>query len=88
MRVALLRPSPISFKALTPNQKRHLIWLVLTIVVLMLLGLGLAERVRALGAADYFLKPVNESQLVDAIRAAIGHPTLPIVPSDNPRPKQ
>jgi len=49
---------------------------------------GNAERVRALGAADYFLKPVNESQLVDAIRAAIGHPTLPIVPSDNPRPKQ
>jgi FixJ family two-component response regulator len=49
---------------------------------------GNAERVRALGAADYFLKPVNESQLMDAIRAAIGNPTLPIVPSDNPRPKQ
>jgi FixJ family two-component response regulator len=32
---------------------------------------GNAERVRALGAADYLLKPVNESQLVDAIRAAI-----------------
>jgi FixJ family two-component response regulator len=32
---------------------------------------GNAERVRALGAAAYFLKPVNESELLTAIRAAI-----------------
>ena len=32
---------------------------------------GNAQRVRALGALDYFLKPVNESQLLAAIRAAI-----------------
>jgi FixJ family two-component response regulator len=49
---------------------------------------GNAERVRALGAMDYFLKPVNESQLVDAIRAAIDRRAPTIVPSDNPRPKQ
>jgi len=35
---------------------------------------GNAERVRALGAVDYFLKPVNESQLIEAIRSAIDHP--------------
>ena len=49
---------------------------------------GNAERARALGAADYFLKPVNESQLVEAIRLAIDHPAPTIVLSDNPRPKQ
>jgi FixJ family two-component response regulator len=32
---------------------------------------GNAQRVRALGALDYFLKPVNELKLVEAIRAAI-----------------
>jgi FixJ family two-component response regulator len=32
---------------------------------------GNAERVRALGALGYFLKPVNESQLLAAIRDAI-----------------
>ena len=32
---------------------------------------GNAERVRASGACGYFLKPVNESQLLAAIRAAI-----------------
>jgi FixJ family two-component response regulator len=32
---------------------------------------GNAERVRALGATAYFLKPVNESHLLTAIRAAI-----------------
>jgi FixJ family two-component response regulator len=32
---------------------------------------GNAERVRALGASAYFLKPVGESQLLTAIRAAI-----------------
>jgi FixJ family two-component response regulator len=50
--------------------------------------LGNAERVHALGAVNYFLKPVNESQLVDAIRAVIEHPAPMIVPSDDPRPKQ
>jgi len=35
---------------------------------------GNAERVRALGASGYFLKPVNELQLLAAIRAAIDHP--------------
>jgi FixJ family two-component response regulator len=34
---------------------------------------GNARRVRALGALDYFLKPVNELKLVEAIRAAISH---------------
>jgi FixJ family two-component response regulator len=32
---------------------------------------GNAERVRALGAVDYFLKPVNETQLLAAIRLII-----------------
>jgi FixJ family two-component response regulator len=48
---------------------------------------GNAERARALGAVDYFLKPVNESQLVDAIRAAINHPAPAIVPSNSHRLK-
>jgi FixJ family two-component response regulator len=30
-----------------------------------------ARRVRALGALDYFLKPVNDHQLLEAIRRAI-----------------
>jgi FixJ family two-component response regulator len=34
---------------------------------------GNAERVRDLGALDYFLKPVNETKLVEAVRAAITH---------------
>lgn len=34
---------------------------------------GNAQRVRALGAMDYFLKPVNELQLLEAIRAAVTH---------------
>jgi FixJ family two-component response regulator len=34
---------------------------------------GNAQRVRALGGLNYFLKPVNESQLLAAIRAAIDH---------------
>ena len=33
---------------------------------------GNAERVRALGALDYLLKPLNESQLLAAIRKVIG----------------
>lgn len=35
---------------------------------------GNAERVRALGASAYFLKPVNENQLLEAVRAAMEHP--------------
>ncbi len=35
---------------------------------------GNAERVRALGGLNYFLKPVNESQLLEAIRDALAHP--------------
>jgi FixJ family two-component response regulator len=35
---------------------------------------GNAERVRALGAVDYFLKPVNETQLLHAICVALGDP--------------
>lgn len=34
---------------------------------------GNAQRVRALGGLDYFLKPVNERQLVAAIRGALMH---------------
>jgi FixJ family two-component response regulator len=48
---------------------------------------GNAERVRALGAIDYFLKPVNESQLIEAIHTAVDQPA-PTMPSDSPRPKQ
>jgi FixJ family two-component response regulator len=49
---------------------------------------GNADRVRALGAVDYFLKPINQSQLVDAIRAVVDHPAPTIVHSDDPQPKQ
>ena len=35
---------------------------------------GNAERVRDLGGQAYFLKPVNETQLLQAIHAAIDHP--------------
>ena len=36
---------------------------------------GNADRARVLGAVGYFLKPVNESQLLAAVRAAIDrHP--------------
>jgi DNA-binding response OmpR family regulator len=41
---------------------------------------GNAERVRALGGVDYFLKPVNETQLLAAIRAVIGSPRI-VTPS-------
>jgi FixJ family two-component response regulator len=34
---------------------------------------GNAERVRALGGLGYFLKPVKETPLLDAIRAVIEH---------------
>jgi FixJ family two-component response regulator len=49
---------------------------------------GNAERVRARGAVDYFLKPVNESQLVDAIRAAVDQPAPTIPLSNKSRPNQ
>ena len=35
---------------------------------------GNSERARALGALNYFLKPVNESELLGAIRSVISHP--------------
>jgi len=35
------------------------------------------ERVKALGGLDYFLKPINEAQLLNAIRAAVKLPTEP-----------
>ena len=38
---------------------------------------GNAERVLALGCAGYFLKPVNESQLLAAVRAAVDHKPSP-----------
>ena len=62
-------PDPNGFEILERVAARHLPVLVIT-------GHdqpGNAERVRALGAVDYFLKPVNEDQLLDAIRAAITH---------------
>ena len=34
---------------------------------------GNAERVRALGAVDYLLKPVNDQTLLDAINLALAH---------------
>jgi FixJ family two-component response regulator len=34
---------------------------------------GNAERVRSLGGLNYFLKPVNEAQLLAAIHDALGH---------------
>jgi hypothetical protein len=43
--ISMLRPSPISLKNFTPSQKRRLIGLVLTTIVLTFLGLGLIEGV-------------------------------------------
>ena len=43
---------------------------------------GNAQRVRALGALDYFLKPVNETQLLEAVRAAVDHPAKTDRPSE------
>lgn len=42
---------------------------------------GSAERVRALGGLNYFLKPVNELQLVEAVHAAIDRPSRTAVSS-------
>jgi hypothetical protein len=41
--ISMLRPSPISLKDFTPDQKRRLIWLILIVVVLAFLGLGLTQ---------------------------------------------
>ena len=62
-------PGLNGFEVLERIAKRHVPALVIT-------GHdqpGNAQRVRALGALDYFLKPVNELQLLAAIRAAIHH---------------
>ena len=63
-------PDPNGFEILERVAARHLPVLVIT-------GHdqpGNAERVRALGGLGYFLKPVKETHLLDAIRAAIEHP--------------
>ena len=41
-----------------------------------------AERVRNLGSSGHLLKPVNESQLLAAIRAVIPTPLKPNAPSE------
>ncbi len=43
---------------------------------------GNAERVRALGAVGYFLKPVKETQLLAAISAAMEKPPKGIAPME------
>jgi len=43
---------------------------------------GNAERVRNLGSSGYFLKPVNESQLLAAIADAIAHPPRSNAPQE------
>jgi FixJ family two-component response regulator len=61
-------PDRNGFEILERVAERHLPVLVLT-------GHdqpGNPERVRALGALDYVLKPVSETRLMDAIHAAIG----------------
>jgi FixJ family two-component response regulator len=62
-------PDLNGFEILERVAARHLPVLVITGHDLP----GNAERVRALGGLNYFLKPVNETQLMDAIRAAIKH---------------
>ena len=47
---------------------------------------GNVQRVRALGALNYFLKPVNEHELMDAIREAVQRPTG-IEPDNTSRPR-
>ena len=48
---------------------------------------GNAERVRDLGGVGYFLKPLKESQLLEAIHATIEHgsKTEPIEKKEDPR---
>ena len=41
--ISMLRPSPISFKNVTPSQKRRLVGLVFMWIVLTILGLGLTQ---------------------------------------------
>jgi hypothetical protein len=41
--ISALRPSPISFKKLTPTQKRLLVGIISTTILLTFLGLGLTE---------------------------------------------
>lgn len=62
-------PDPNGFEVLERISGRH-------IPVLVITGHDQpdnAERVRALGAQAYFFKPVNESQLLAAIRLAVSH---------------
>jgi FixJ family two-component response regulator len=66
-------PGLSGFEVLERIEARHLPALVIT-------GHdqpGNAERVRGLGALGYFLKPVNELQLLSALRAAIHHEQHP-----------
>ena len=70
-------PDPNGFEILERVAARHLPVLVIT-------GHdqpGNAERVRALGGLGYFLKPVKETPLLDAIRAAIEHPLVLSAPA-------
>jgi FixJ family two-component response regulator len=71
-------PEPNGFEILEHVAARHLPVLVIT-------GndhSGNVERVRALGGLDYFLKPVNETQLLTAIRAALQHSRGTIAPGE------
>ena len=70
-------PDPNGFEILERVAAKHLPVLVIT-------GHdqpGNAERVRALGGVGYFLKPVNETQLLNAIRAAIKQSPKTIAPT-------
>ena len=63
-------PDPNGFEILERVAARHLPVLVIT-------GHDQpsnAERVRGLGAVNYFLKPINETQLLDAISMAVKQP--------------
>jgi FixJ family two-component response regulator len=71
-------PDPNGFKVLEHVAAWHMAVLVIT-------GHdqpGNAERVRALGGLDYFPKPVNETQLLNAIRAALKHSPGTIAPGE------
>jgi len=62
-------PGLSGFEVLERMAGRH-------VPVLVITGhdqLGNAVRVRALGAVNYFLKPVNGAQLLAAIRDALSH---------------
>jgi FixJ family two-component response regulator len=70
-------PDPNGFEILEFVAARHLPVLIIT-------GHdqpGNEERVRALGGLGYFLKPVNENKLLDAVRAAIKHSPDTIAPA-------